>query len=58
MNEDNALTLKNKLHNSNIKTRILSGMDGLIAAAEYDKSQNCRNCSVRDDRLKTNRCSN
>lgn len=40
MNEDNALTLKNKLaQNSNVKTEILSGMDGLIAAAEYSKSQ-------------------
>jgi len=39
MNEDNALILKNRLQNSNTKTEILSGMEGLIAAAEYDKSQ-------------------
>lgn len=40
MNEENALTLKKRLYlNSNIKTEILSGMDGLIAAAEYYKSQ-------------------
>jgi len=40
MNEGSALTLKKRLDlNSNIKTEILSGMDGLIAAAEYYKSQ-------------------
>lgn len=37
MNEENALKLKNRL-NPNIKTEILGGMDGLIAAAEYYKS--------------------
>lgn len=42
MNEDNALILKKRLDsslNSNVKTEILSGMDGLIQAAEYYKSQ-------------------
>lgn len=38
MNEENALMLKNKL-SKDIKTEILSGMDGLIAAAEYNKSE-------------------
>lgn len=38
MNEENALMLKNRL-NESIKTEILSGMDGLIAAAEYYKSE-------------------
>lgn len=38
MNEENALKLKNRL-NESIKTEILSGMDGLIAAAEYYKSE-------------------
>ncbi|MDW5300449.1 MAG: 1-deoxy-D-xylulose-5-phosphate reductoisomerase [Sedimentibacter sp.] len=38
MNEGKALLLKNML-SGNIKTEILSGMDGLIAAAEYDKSE-------------------
>ncbi|MDD2495561.1 MAG: 1-deoxy-D-xylulose-5-phosphate reductoisomerase [Tissierellia bacterium] len=37
MNEENALKLKNRLK-PNIKTEILGGMDGLIAAAEYYKS--------------------
>ena len=37
MNENNASILKKRL-NKNIKTEILSGMDGLIAAAEYCKS--------------------
>lgn len=42
MNEENALKLKNKLSslkNLDIKTEILYGMDGLIAAAEYYKSE-------------------
>ncbi len=38
MNEENALLLKNRL-GVNTKTEILSGMDGLIAAAEYEKSE-------------------
>jgi len=38
MNEEKAYLLKNMLP-SHIKTEILSGMDGLIAAAEYDKSE-------------------
>lgn len=38
MNEEKACLLKNILP-SNIKTEILSGMDGLIAAAEYYKSE-------------------
>lgn len=38
MNEENALMLKNKL-SKDIKTEILSGMDGLIAASEYYKSE-------------------
>ncbi|MGB4438767.1 MAG: 1-deoxy-D-xylulose-5-phosphate reductoisomerase [Sedimentibacter sp.] len=38
MNEKKASLLKNMLP-SHIKTEILSGMDGLIAAAEYDKSE-------------------
>lgn len=38
MNEENALKLKNRL-NESIKTEILSGMDGLIVAAEYYKSE-------------------
>lgn len=37
MNEDKALLLKNILPSDN-KTEIVSGMDGLIAAAEYNKS--------------------
>lgn len=38
MNEQNASILKKRL-DTNIKTEILSGMDGLIAAAEYYKSK-------------------
>lgn len=38
MNEDNALILKNMLP-ATIKTEIMSGMEGLIAAAEFDKSE-------------------
>ena len=38
MDENNALKLKKMLH-SNIKTEIVSGMEGLIAVAEYDKSE-------------------
>jgi 1-deoxy-D-xylulose-5-phosphate reductoisomerase len=37
MKDENALILKKRLKH-NIKTEILSGMDGLIAAAEYYKS--------------------
>lgn len=37
MNENNALILKNMLP-ATIKTEIMSGMEGLIAAAEFDKS--------------------
>lgn len=37
MNEENALKLKNRLK-PNVKTEILGGMDGLIKAAEYSKS--------------------
>lgn len=42
MNEENALKLKKRLNSSrdlNIKTEILYGMDGLIAASEYYKSE-------------------
>jgi len=38
MNEEKASLLKNMLP-SHIKTEIVSGMDGLIASAEYDKSE-------------------
>lgn len=38
MNEEKASALKNILP-SNLKTEIMSGMDGLIAAAEYEKSE-------------------
>lgn len=38
MNKDKALQLKNTLP-SHVKTEILSGMEGLIAAAEYGKSE-------------------
>lgn len=38
MNEEKASALKNILP-SNVKTEIMSGMDGLIAAAEYEKSE-------------------
>jgi 1-deoxy-D-xylulose-5-phosphate reductoisomerase len=38
MNEDNALVLKNMLP-ATIKTEIMYGMEGLIAAAEFDKSE-------------------
>lgn len=38
MNEEKALALKKRL-NLSAKTEILSGMDGLIAAAEYYRSQ-------------------
>ena len=38
MNENNALELK-KMLPSHIKTEIVAGMEGLIAAAEYDKSE-------------------
>jgi 1-deoxy-D-xylulose-5-phosphate reductoisomerase len=38
MNEEKASILKNILP-SHIKTEIMSGMEGLIAAAEYDKSE-------------------
>ena len=38
MDDDKALELK-KMLPSDIKTEILSGMEGLISAAEYDKSQ-------------------
>ncbi len=38
MNEEKASALKNILP-SNMKTEIMSGMDGLIATAEYEKSE-------------------
>lgn len=38
MNEEKASALKNILP-SNVKTEIMSGMDGLIAATEYEKSE-------------------
>ncbi len=38
MNEEKASALKSSLP-SHIKTEIMSGMDGLIAAAEYEKSE-------------------
>lgn len=38
MNEEKASALK-KILPSNVKTEIMSGMDGLIAAAEYEKSE-------------------
>ena len=38
MDEENAITLKKRIK-KNTKTEILTGMDGLIAAAEYNKSE-------------------